>query len=89
MKMIQNLETWLLYGGSLDERIRMGFDKAGYLGFLVFLIGGAGLGSGFRDVIDAGTLFPPGMPRVCVMTAAPMTEVWTNVRRETCMVTTV
>jgi hypothetical protein len=44
MKMIQNLETWLLYGGSLDERIRMGFDKAGYLGFIVFLFGGVGLG---------------------------------------------
>jgi|WetSurSiteA1Bulk_404760.scaffolds.fasta_scaffold00976_3 hypothetical protein len=44
MKIIQNLETWLLYGGSLDERIRMGFDKAGYLGFIVFLFGGVGLG---------------------------------------------
>ena len=44
MKTIQNLETWLLYGGSLDERIRMGFDKAGYLGFIVFLFGGVGLG---------------------------------------------
>ena len=43
MKMIQNIETWLLYGGSLDERIRMGFDKAGYLGFLVMLFGGIGL----------------------------------------------
>jgi hypothetical protein len=44
MKMIENLETWLLYGGSLDERIRMAFDKAGYLGFIVFLFGGVGLG---------------------------------------------
>ena len=44
MKMIQKVETWLLYGGSLDERIRMGFDKAGYLGFIVFLFGGVGLG---------------------------------------------
>jgi hypothetical protein len=43
MKMIKNLETWLLYGGSLDERIRMGLDKAGYLGFLVMLFGGTGL----------------------------------------------
>jgi hypothetical protein len=44
MKMIQSMETWLLYGGSLDERIRMGFDKAGYLGFIAFLFGGVGLG---------------------------------------------
>jgi hypothetical protein len=44
MKIIQNLETWLLYGGSLDERIRMGLDKAGYLGFIVFLFGGVGVG---------------------------------------------
>jgi hypothetical protein len=43
MKMIQNIETWLLYGGSLDERIRLGFDKAGCLGFLVMLFGGIGL----------------------------------------------
>jgi hypothetical protein len=43
MKMIKNLETWLLYGGSLDERIRMGLDKAGYLGFIVMLFGGIGL----------------------------------------------
>jgi hypothetical protein len=48
------------------------------------VIGGAGFGNGVSEVIDAGTLFPPGL-RTCAAATAPIIDVCTNVRRDISM----